>query len=259
MGKDRVSVDSREYQSRLRVERFQRGERDLRELFAFLGALDPEVHLVAGAPRRVVFERKLFDTDARDFAAAGMKLRTRTYADRTSCTFKAISTDRYVAAAAPVESVDLEARTKLEEGLYAFHSTFSRQTTSRQPLGTTFARVADWARLFPGAAKFARLGARLVPASERTVVTRIAELELDFVGRRVEASIEIGRRETQEGAIEKAELSWKDRHPRERFHGELSKRMRRFMQRLNASEWVDLEAHLEKARIDARSELRSRR
>jgi hypothetical protein len=251
----RGHVDSREYQSRLRVERFRRGERDVRELVSFLDTLDPEVRLVEGERRRVVFERKLFDTEARDFATAGLKLRTRTYGDRTSCTFKAVHTDRYVAAGAHVESIDVDARTKFEEGLYAFHSSFSKQTTTQQPLGATFARVADWARLFPGAIRYARLGARLAIAAPRTIVTRVCDLELDFVGKRVDASIEIGRIETQDGEIAKVELSWKDRHPRERYSGDLSKRMRHFMQAINASEWVDLDAHLEKARADARSEI----
>jgi len=251
-----VQVDSREYQSRLRADRFQAGEQSIASFVAFLGSIDPTVTPVVGEHRRVVFERGLFDTEDEAFGRAGIKIRTRIYPDRVSCTFKAIDADRYVVAEAPVESVDRKAKTKLEEGIYAFHATFSRQTTSRQPLGTTFPRVADWALLFPGAARIARLGARLLPTSKRTIVTRVGNLALDFAGHPVEASLEIGRLETLDGPIEKIEFSWKDRHSKERYQPEVARHMRRYMQALNLSEWVDLDIHLDKARSDARSELR---
>ena len=251
-----MQVDSREYQSRLRADRFADGERSIESFLEFLATVDPDVQPFTGAHRRVVFERQLFDTEDGAFARAGIKIRTRRYADRVSCTFKAIDPDRYVVAEAPVESVDRKAKTKLEEGIYAFHSTYSRQTTSRQPLGSEFPRVVDWAQVFPGAARFARLGARLVPTSKRTVVTRVGNLELDFAGHRVEASLEVGRVGSVEGEIEKIEFSWKDREKRERYRSENAKSMRRFMQALNHSDWVDSSIHLEKARTDARSELR---
>jgi hypothetical protein len=262
-----VQVDSREYQSRLRADRFHQGEQSIRAFVAFLGTIDMGTKPIVGEHRRVVFERCLLDTENEAFGRAGIKIRTRVYQDRMSCTFKAIDADRYVVAEAPVESVDRKAKTKLEEGIYAFHSTYSRQTTSRQPLGTKFPRVADWALLFPGAARIARLGSRLVPTSKRTIVTRVGNLALDFAGHRVEASLEIGRLDGSEGAsgsgadssdapIEKIEFSWKDRHSKERYRPEVARHMRRFMQALNLSDWVDLDIHLDKARSDARSELR---
>src|SRR5260221_9192057 len=185
-----MHVDSREYQARLEPRLLARGDTDVFQLFAFLSRLDPSVVLLTRGWRSVFYVRELFDPPEEDFARRHAKLRVRSYEDRVDFTFKAVSPDRYAAAEASVDAIDKGARVKLEEGIYAFHSTYSRQATVRRPRGSRCERVRDWARLFPGAAHVADADAPTL-ATSRSVVRRIKGLELVFGKRVVPAMVDI--------------------------------------------------------------------
>jgi hypothetical protein len=246
------AVDSREYQCKLRPELFARGGADIEAFLAFLGTVDKEVRVIRDKQRTVTFARRMFDTNDRAFANANMVLRARIFDDHMRCTFKAADTDRYVVAEAPVESSDPKAVIKLEEGIYAFCSRFSRQSTSKQPLNTQFPRVADWARIFPGAVSIAPYEAQLELKSDPAVVTRVRDIELDFGGHRLKAMLEIGKKG---GVIKKIEFSFKDRHPEEGFRADTARRIRRYYQALNQSSWIDIDREHRKVERNATSTL----
>jgi hypothetical protein len=250
-----LAVDSREYQCKLRPSRFAREGAAVERFLDFISKLDGDVRLLASHPSRVLFERQTLDTEDGAFARAGVKLRLRRYDDHIDCTFKAADVDRYVVADRPVDSSDRSAKTKLEEGIYAFFSRYSRQATSRQELGSKFARVADWARLFPGAADIADLDAPLVVRSDRALITRIRDLVLDFRGRQVPAMLEIARAGGPDGPVTKIEFSWKDRDVREGYRADVARCMRRFFQKLNQSSWVDMKRELASVGANASSAL----
>jgi hypothetical protein len=206
------------------------------------------VRLRTNGMRYTSFARELHDTEGRAFRGHGLKLRTRAYEDRVSCTYKAVGLGRYAVVGAAIDSTQ-KAKVKFEEGIYSFHSAFSKQATVAEPPGTTFLTVGDWARLFPAAAEIA-------PSSEplwvtaRSEVRRIHKLVLDFAGTRAEAMLEICHSNDAE-TPNKVEFSWKYRAKRERFEPSAVALMRMFAQALNQSMWADPSVHLNKALSDA--------
>ena len=242
-------VESREYQVRLDPELFVRGDADVFQFLTYAARADPWVRLSTKKLRHTTFARELLDTEDRDFASHGFKLRVRTFAEHLACTFKLVDLDRYVVSAAEISSTDENARRKFEEGIYAFHTGFSKQVTSRQPLGTKFSRVADWGRVFPDAFRIAHPDQKLV-AHVHGDVQRIHRLRLQFADVRVAAMLELCYADLA-GTPIKVDFSWKYRQKRERYDPRVSRQMRAFMQGLNQSSWAVPREHLEKARTDA--------
>lgn len=240
----KMHVSSREYQVRLRKELFGRGERDS-EFLDYLAGLDKRVRLRTEPLRRSSFVRELLDTAGRTFGASSLRLRTRSYADRVKATYKAIGPDRYVVARAAIESMHPSAKVKLEEGIYAFHSEFSKQATVTETVGTRFRTVGDWARIFPSASQVAPESEPLV-ITARADVLRSHKLELDFGSTTTEAMLEVYH-SNDPGTPDKVEFSWKCRSKCERFQPEPLELMRAFHRRLNQSRWADPSAHRDKA------------
>jgi hypothetical protein len=250
-----VRIGSREYQARLQPDRFVPGETDLGGFLRFLGRLDPAVRIDDREAEAIWFTRELWDTPHRQFHAQGYKLRTRAHAGFVACTFKAIGLDRYTIANAPVHSGDETAKEKFEEGIYAFHASFSKQTTTKQPLPLRLIAVKDWARMFPGALEIASWHDPLYCVG-RARVERVRGLRLDFAGTTVNGMLEIHYSPSAD-VPEKVEFSWKHRSKRERYAPEVARSMRSFLQALNHSDWGDTSAHLKKALADGAGHGRS--
>jgi hypothetical protein len=246
-------LSSREYQHRLAPRLFPKGDTDVSRFLAFAAGLDPRVRLTADSLRRSDFTRELLDTRDRTFGGRGLKLRLRKYSDRLTCTFKAIGLDRYAVRKARVRAADpfrSKAATKFEEGIYALHSAFSKQTTIPLPLGWQFGCVSDWARLFPSALEVVPAHAEPLVVTSQIVIRRTHKMILDFGETQAEAMLELGFSPASE-IPETADFSWKYRHKKERFTPNAVTLMRRFSQALNQCTWADPDVHLRKALLDA--------
>jgi hypothetical protein len=247
-----MRLSSREYQHRVAPNLFAKGDVDVARFLAFVARLDPRVRLTTDSIRSSEFTRELLDTAGRAFGARGLKLRIRKYRDRLTCTFKAIALDRYVVRRArimPAPAFRSKAVVKFEEGIYALHSAFSKQSTIPLPLGWQFARVSDWGRIFPGALEVSPRDEPLAVIAQR-VIRRTHKMILEFVDIEAEAMLELGFLPGSE-APETADFSWKYRRKKGPFSPEAVVLMRQFSQALNQSEWADLDVHVRKALADA--------
>jgi hypothetical protein len=247
-----MHLHSREYQHRLKPESFADIHVAVQDFLKWLGSVHPKVHVNTRKLKYSSFTRDLLDTPSGAFTAKGLKLRVRRYDTKIACCYKAVALDRYVAKAADVEAsaqYAADAVTKYEEGIYALHSAFSKQTTLSIAPGWRFDHVSDWISIFPGAGAISS-GTEPLTVTNRVHTHRFHKIVLEFANEPVEAMLEIGFA-PDSTTPQSADFSWKYRRTHGKFLPEFVSLMREFSKTLNNSDWADLSVHLKKALVNA--------
>ncbi|MGI8499676.1 MAG: hypothetical protein ACR2LR_00840 [Hassallia sp.] len=246
-----MKVNSREYQCRLNPALFEREELQIKKFFTSLSKCTPNVKIIDKSIKRVNFHRFFYDTETDNFADTNIKLRVRVYDNFISFTYKVIAADRYYVQQVPIDCSDTKAKTKLEEGIYAHHSMFSKQTTSRQNKQTNLTTIEEWCELFQGATNISPRQKAVLIASPISFITKLADISLNFNGEEIKASLELRYVDAEKTALDKVEFSWKHRNNNENYNSHTVILMRQFFQTINKSEWVDASIHFSKCQLDA--------
>lgn len=245
-----MKVNSREYQCRLNPVLFKTEQLHIEKFFTYLSNSTSDVKLINKSIKIVNFHRFFYETETNSFADKNIKLRVRVYDNFKSFTYKIIGADRYYVQQIPIDCSDSKAKSKLEEGIYAHHSMFSKQTTSKQNQQINLTTIENWSELFKGAKNITLPKAVLI-ASPISYITKLADITLNFHGEEVKASLELRYIDAQKTALDKVEFSWKHRNNNENYNGKTVILMRKFFQTINQSEWVDASIHLSKCQLDA--------
>jgi hypothetical protein len=241
---------SREFQCELKVAQFPNGEKSLAPFCVLVKSLHRQVVFDDHRPELVRFEQLLFDTPEHDFADAQFKLRQRVSTLYCSYTHKATGRDLFYVQDLDVGSSDDDAVSKLEENIYSFHVMWAHQTAVKLKSRASINTVADWCRLFPGAAAVAAKTKPLVRGPS-TFVSSYSGLTLDFHHTRCDATIEFKYADSAQTKLLAVEFAWKHQPDRDSgFDPATVRLMRRFFVAINTSGWVELDNQLERSKAD---------
>jgi len=246
-----MKLDSREFQCQLDGLRFQDRPSGIQAFFSFVRDFDPHVSLHTNKRKDLDFEEFFLDTAGGDFAAQQIHLRMRVFSDRILCTHKAIARDRYCLKTMRVDCSAKDARTKLEEDIYAYHSMFAWEKACSQPLQKRFSTVGDWADLYEGTEDVCAIDRPLVAAPSRFFY-QVAQIEIHFDGNKdnkkhkAPATLEFKYDDSGQKKLLAVEFAWKHIEPGEHFAPYHVRQMRHFFAALYRSPWADSSSDLAK-------------